>query len=90
MQKFSLPQQLHISADSLKPLTKYHMTVISNVYHTSQSLRSSLGAGGGDRTPLPTPPGFFRLSSTTSGLVFIFYTSFGFWHLDAFSFVFVL
>lgn len=48
------------------------------------------GPGGGGGTPLPARPGFFCLSATTSGLVFIFYTSFGIWHLDAFSFIFVL
>lgn len=48
------------------------------------------GPGGGGGTPLPARLGFFRLSATTSGLVFIFYTSFGIWHLDAFSFIFVL
>lgn len=48
------------------------------------------GPGGGGGTPLPARPGFFRLSATTSGLVFIFYTSLSIWHLDAFSFIFVL
>lgn len=77
--KFTLLQQLHISADSLKPLTKYHMTVISNVYHTSQSLRSSLGGWGWG---WDTPPCSARFLPSLSHHVWLgFYFLHFLWYL---------
>lgn len=71
--------------------TTYKISHDSNIKCVSHfTISAVLPGGGGDGTPLPARPGFFRLSATTSGLVFIFYTSLGIWHLDAFSFIFVL